>query len=167
MQNQNIQPKVVSINISKGGIPKLPVTSIRLTVAGLEGDGHNHAKHNTPKQAVCLQDLEKMEELNENGYGLSPGLAGENLTVENLHVNSLPLGTVLQFSGGVVLEISKVRKPCYVMDAIHPQLKDDAVGRHGMYARVIKEGVLTSGEIIEAIKPSLRYSRLSRPIFLR
>lgn len=152
MQNPNNESRVISISISKGGIPKLPVSSIRLTFAGLEGDGHNHDKHNSPIQAVCIQDLEKLKELNQCGYALSPGLAGENLTVENLHINKLPLGTVLQFSGGVILEISKIRKPCYVMDAIHPKLKDDAVGRHGMYARVIKEGQLTIGEVIKVNK---------------
>lgn len=135
--------RIVSINISKGGIPKLPVSSVILAVNGLEGDAHNHAKHNSPLQAVCLQDIEKLAELH-----LSPGQAGENLTVENLNVNSLPIGTILEFSGGVVLEISKVRKPCYVMDAISPQLKTDALDRHGMYAKVIKEGVLTVGETI-------------------
>lgn len=154
MQNHNILPRIVSINISKGGIPKLPVPSIRLTVAGLEGDGHNHAKHNSPLQAVCIQDIEKLNELSRNGYHLSPGKAGENLTVENLHVNDLPVGTMLQFSGGVLLEISKVRKPCYVMDAIAPRLKEDAVGRHGMYAKVVKEGFLGAGETIETIKPA-------------
>lgn len=145
-------PIVLSINISKGGIPKLPVSSIRLTVAGLEGDGHNHAKHNTPLQAICIQDLEKLEELSQNGYTLSPGHAGENLTVENLNVNELPIGAILKFSGGIILEISKIRKPCYVMDAIHPQLKEDAVGRHGMYARVLKEGILKAGETIEVVE---------------
>ncbi|MBI5415448.1 MAG: MOSC domain-containing protein [Candidatus Omnitrophica bacterium] len=151
-------PRIVSINISRGGIPKLPVSSVRLISSGLEGDGHNHAKHNTPLQAVCIQDIEKLIDLSRNGYSLSPGKAGENLTVENLHVNNLPLGTVLQFSGGVVLELSKIRKPCYVMDAIHPRLKEDAVGRHGMYAKVIREGFLIVGETIAVKIPSERSS---------
>lgn len=146
-------PRIVSINISRGGIPKIPVSSIRINIVGLEGDGHNHAKHNSPLQAVCIQDIEKLIELSRNGYSLSPGKAGENLTVENLHVNGLPVGTVLQFSGGVVLELSKIRKPCYVMDAIATRLKEDAVGRHGMYAKVVREGFLGIGETIEAIKP--------------
>ncbi|HLF18697.1 MAG TPA: NTP transferase domain-containing protein [Candidatus Omnitrophota bacterium] len=145
-------PVVISINISKGGIPKLPVKSVRITTSGLEGDGHNHAKHNSPLQAVCLQDAEKLAELKEKGYELFSGTGGENLTVQGLQVNKLPLGTILQFSGGVVLEISKIRKPCYVMDAIHPKLKDDALGQHGMYARVLKEGFLKSGETINVIK---------------
>ncbi len=140
--------RLVSINISDGGIPKRPIPCVELTVQGLTGDGHNHEKHNSPIQAVCLQDLEKLRELNQMGYALGPGDAGENLTVENLNVNTLSLGTQLKFSGGVVLEISKVRKPCYVMDAISPQLKIDALARHGMYAKVIREGTLTVGESI-------------------
>ncbi|MCB9757064.1 MAG: MOSC domain-containing protein [Candidatus Omnitrophica bacterium] len=140
--------RIVSINISDGGIPKRPIPFVELTVNGLVGDGHNHEKHNSPIQAVCLQDIEKLQELNEVGYTLGPGDAGENLTVENLNVNSLPLGTQLKLSGGVVLEISKVRKPCYVMDAISPQLKTDALNRHGMYAKVIREGILKVGENI-------------------
>ena len=147
-------PFVLSINISKGGIPKLPVDSIRVTSAGLAGDGHNHEKHRTPMQAICLQDVERLEELGRQGYSLSPGTTGENLTVGNLNVNGLPLGAKLQFSGGVVIEISKVRKPCYVMDAIHPQLKVDALRRHGMYAQVLKEGTLNNGETINVITPS-------------
>lgn len=153
MSEVNLIPRVISINISRGGIPKLPVPAVRLTVAGLEGDGHNHAKHNTPLQAVCIQDSEKLMELSQDGYLLSPGQAGENLTVENLHVNSLPLGAILEFSGGVILEISKVRKPCYVMDAIHPRLKTDALGRHGMYAKVVVEGILSTGETIAVKLP--------------
>ena len=145
-------PKIISINIYKGGVPKIPVPSIRLTTSGLEGDGHNHEKHNTPLQAVCIQDLEELKKLSRNGYDLTPGKAGENLTVENIYVNTLPIGTVLEFSGGVALEISKIRKPCYVMDAIHPKLKEDAVGHHGMYAKVLKEGILNIGETISVIK---------------
>ena len=146
-------PLVLSINISKGGIPKLPVMSVWITAVGLEGDGHNHAKHNSPFQAVCLQDVEELLELKSKGYDLFPGAGGENLTVKNLNVNNLPIGTVLVFSGGVVLEISKIRKPCYVMDAIHSQLKEDAQGRHGMYARVLREGILRAGETIEVKLP--------------
>lgn len=149
-------PRIVSINISKGGIPKLSVESARINFSGLEGDGHNHAKHNDPIQAVCLQDVEQLAELKSKGYRLFPGATGENLTVRHLRVNSLPLGTILQFSGGVVLEISKVRKPCYVMDAIHPHLKTDAMGRHGMYAKVIKEGNLCVGETIQVVSGAMK-----------
>lgn len=143
---------VLAINISPGGIPKFSVDFIHVTINGLEGDGHNHAKHRTPFQAVCLQDIEKLEELNCEGYSLSMGTTGENLTVKNLNVNALSIGAVLKFSGGVILELTKIRKPCYVLDSIDPKLKESIVGRCGTYAKVLREGVLQKGEIIEVIQ---------------
>jgi len=144
-----LKPTVISINVSKGGIPKLPIDSVNITEKGLEGDGHNHEKHYRLAQAVCIQDIERLEELSAKKYPLSPGVAGENLTVRGLNVNSLPIGTILKFSGSVVLEITRVRPTCYVMDQIHPKLKEDADGCHGMYAKVVKEGRLKIGEHIE------------------
>ena len=146
--NQQI-PKVVSINISRGGIPKRPVNAVRVTPAGLEGDGHHHAKHYRPEQAVSIQDIEKLEELRREGYSLQCGTTGENINVADLNVNALSIGTILIFSGGVELEISKVRSPCYVLDTIDPRLKESILGRCGMYARVLKEGIMKAGETVQ------------------
>lgn len=143
--------QVVSINLSKGGIPKLPVESVRVTFDGLDGDGHNHEKHRTPFQAVCLQDIEKLEELNREGYALIPGSTGENLTVQGLNVNALPVGSLLHFANGVVLELTKIRKPCYVLDAIDARLKEDILGRCGLYAKVLSEGSFVRGETIHVV----------------
>ena len=158
MSKKNIdqKPYVISINISKGGIPKIPINSVNITEKGLEGDGHNHEKHYRLTQAVCIQDIERLEELSEKGYPLPSGAAGENLTVRGLNVNSLSIGTILEFSGGVVLKITRVRPTCYVMDQIHPKLKEDAEGRHGMYAKVIKGGQLKIGEGIEIMNQVLQ-----------
>ena len=151
--NQFQVPTVVSLNISKGGIPKRPMNKVYVSFAGLHGDGHNHSKHYRPEQAVSLQDIEKLAELRHEGYLLQCGTTGENIDVHGLNINRLPLGTILNFSGGVCLEISKVRHPCYVLDAIHPQLKEVIKGRCGMYARVLKEGWVRVGETIEIVHP--------------
>lgn len=144
---------VVSINISNGGIPKRAVPFVRILSSGLEGDGHHHAKHCRPEQAVSFQDVEKLAELRNEGYSLYCGGIGENISVAHLNVNSLGLGTILNFSGGIQLEITKIRNPCYVLDAIHPRLKEVIIGRCGMYAKVLKEGMLRVGETIEVLLP--------------
>ncbi len=144
----SVLPHVLSVNISPGGIPKLPVDSVWIVSDGLKGDGHNHEKHRTPLQAVCLQDIETLEELQSDGFELDCGEIGENITVKNLFINQLPVGTILEFSGGVVIEMTKVRKPCYVLDQIDPRLKDLLMGRCGIYAKVLKEGLLQKGETI-------------------
>lgn len=146
-------PQVISINISGGGIPKYPIESVYIKEGGLQGDGHNHEKHYRSNQAVSLQDIERLIDLSQEGYKLCAGATGENLTLSNLDVNNLPVGTWLKFSGGVVIELSKVRQPCYVLDSIDPRLKSDILGRCGYYAKVIKEGSLSVYETIQIVKP--------------
>ena len=101
-----------------------------------------------------LEDAEKLEELSREGFPLSSGTTGENLTVKNLNLNSLSIGTILELSGGVILELTKIRKPCYVLDAIDTRLKDVIVGRCGLYAKVLKEGVIKAHETIQVKEPA-------------
>ena len=144
--------KVLSINISKGGIPKLPVQSCRVTSDGLRGDGREHDKHNSKDRAVSLIDIEILHQLSNEGYEVSAGAVGENLTVEDLHVQSLDPGDHLMFSGGVEIELVESRQPCFVLDPLGENLKKDIIGRCGFLARVITEGMFTIGESISVTK---------------
>ncbi len=143
---------VISVNISAGGVPKAPQTSCDVTVDGLVGDGHDHQKHVNPDRAISLFDQEVLDELNAEGYTLEPGTIGENITVENLSVNDLNVGDRLCFSGGVEIELTDPRTPCFVLDAIDPRLKTELVGRAGFLASVTNTGMLAPGETIEVRK---------------
>ena len=141
--------EVIAVNISGGGIPKLPVPVAHVTMSGLEGDAHDHAKHNTPLQAICLINGEILDDLRAEGFDVGPGATGENLTVRGLDVEALEPGDLLRLSGGVQLEYTKKRKPCFVLDAIHEDLKDAIRGRCGGYAKVVEGGEIRPGETIE------------------
>ena len=147
--DRNSLGSLVSINISGGGIPKTSIPSVRLTTKGLQGDGHHHEKHNNPLQAVCLWDVELLGDLCKEGFPLSVGTIGENLTLRDVNIQKLLPGNILEFSGGVILELTKERKPCYVLDAINPKLKESILGRCGYYAKVISEGILAVEETIK------------------
>ena len=142
-------PVVVSVNLSDGGIPKGPVSVGTVVSGGLSGDAHDHEKHNTPLQALSLIDLEDLDALRGEGFDVFPGATGENLTVAGLDVDSLAVGDRLLFSGGVIAELTKIRKPCFVLDTIDPHLKEEIVGRCGMYAKVVNQGRLRAGETIQ------------------
>lgn len=144
-------PTIVSVNLSAGGIPKRPVPEAQVQTAGLLGDGHDHEKHNTPLQAVSLLDLDDLDDLAGEGFDVGPGVCGENLTVRGLDVDALAIGDRLRLDGGVELQITKTRKPCYVLDAISPALKGAIAGRCGCYARVLVGGRVRPGETFEVV----------------
>lgn len=145
------QAEVVAVCISAGGVPKTPVESAELRVAGLEGDGHDHDKHCRPHRALTIQDLELLEDIKAEGYAVGPGIIGENVTVRNLHVQRLLPGDRLSFEGGPIVELTEVRKPCYVLDAVHPDLKDVVVERCGYLARVVQTGRIHPGQRISLL----------------
>lgn len=145
------RPRLVSVNISSGGIPKLPVVEAALREAGLVGDGHDHEKHNTPLQAVSLLDGEDLDDLRAEGFAVGAGATGENLTLRGIDVDRLRAGDRLAFSGGAEVELTRRRKPCFVLDAIDPRLKVRIEGRCGFYARTIRGGAIRPGETITVI----------------
>ena len=137
---------VVSVNISSGGIPKIPHPTLQVNFAGLEGDGHNHEKHRSPVQAVSLIDIELLESMAKEGHSLRPGELGENLTCSGAALQLRGLGDLIQFSSGLELRITKVRTPCYVLDEISTDLKRVMWNRIGLYAEVTKEGMVAPGD---------------------
>ncbi|NOX54126.1 MAG: MOSC domain-containing protein [Planctomycetes bacterium] len=147
------EPVVVAVCISDGGVPKQPQERVRVTHSGLEGDAQEHAKHRKPTRAVSLFDEEILFQLREEGYDVAPGSIGENLTLRNVHVQSLPPGTVLEI-GDVQIKLEEPRKPCFVLDVIDERLKDVLVGRCGYMASVLREGELQPGMRVSVHAPS-------------
>ena len=145
--------KIVAVCVSSGGVPKWPLAVAHVTKEGVEGDGHAHAKHNRADRAVSIFDIEIMRDLVREGFPLEPGTAGENLTVERLHVQQMEAGTLLGI-GDVVLQLEKPRKPCFVLDVIDPRLKDAIAGRCGYMASVIRGGTIRPGMTIRRINVS-------------
>ncbi len=51
--------RVLQVNVSPGGVPKLPVASATVGAFGLLGDGHEHpTEHGGPHRAVCILGIE-------------------------------------------------------------------------------------------------------------
>lgn len=109
--------RVVQVNLSPGGVPKLPVGEAWVGPNGLNGDAHHHdAVHGGPHRAVCLLALEAIERVRADGHlGVGPGSVGENLTTEGIELSLLQVGARLAIGGEVVLEISGPANPCDVI----------------------------------------------------
>lgn len=138
----------VAVCLSGGGIPNRLVQEADVIETGLAGDGHAHEKHIKPHRAVLLQDIELLSILEEEGLPVAPGVLGENLTVRGLGVQKLAAGTRLRLQGGPLLELTEPRRPCFVLDEIHPDLQEAVYGRGGVFARVLEPGRVHVGQRI-------------------
>ncbi|MFV0316556.1 MAG: MOSC domain-containing protein, partial [Microthrixaceae bacterium] len=67
---------------SDGGAPKAAVDEIDIAARGPVGDRQaDRAHHGRPFQAVCVYSLDVIEALVAEGHPITPGAAGENLTL--------------------------------------------------------------------------------------
>jgi MOSC domain-containing protein YiiM len=148
------QGTIVSINVSPGGVPKLPVASARVSAAGVAGDRQRDLRfHGGADRAVCLYSMERIEALQAAGHSISPGTAGENLTVRGLDWNRVVPGATLRI-GGVAMEITGFASPCasirpsfadgnsnHISQKLHP-------GWSRVYARVTGVGEVRVGDAV-------------------
>jgi MOSC domain-containing protein YiiM len=158
---------IVQINVSKGGVPKLPVPSAILTPVGLTGDSCAHPQyHGGPNQALLLICSEVITELSDAGYPIFPGALGENLTTRDLDHRQLRIGQRYRIGGDVLIELTKIRVPCQTLNVYGPGIQqaiydkqvkagDPASPRWGMsgfYARVLTVGEIRLNDPISAVQ---------------
>jgi len=145
---------LVSVNTSRGGVPKLPVFSDHVGTLGLSSDRQNDERHHGgADRAVVLYSIDVIRALQEEGHPIGVGTTGENLTVTGVDWRALAPGSVLSV-GGVQLEITKYASPCEKIRASFKGADFMRIsqkmnpGWSRLCARVLKGGVVTPGDEI-------------------
>ncbi len=116
---------------------------------GIEGDAHAGKWH----RQVSLLSYDKVRDFNERGANVIDGAFGENLVVEGLDFRSLPVGTRL-YAGSAELEMTQIGKECHSHCAIYKRMGECIMPTQGVFARVLKEGVIRPGDAMEAVLPA-------------
>jgi len=146
-----MNPTLVQLNVSAGGIPKVAVASAQVRRDGVAGDWQiNRKYHGGPDRAVCLYSNEFYAELAGEGIQLQAGDIGENFTTRGIDLRQLNVGSRLRV-GECLIEITKVRIPCKKLNGVHPDLLERIVGRSGWMCRVIEESVVRQGDAITVL----------------
>lgn len=142
--------KVLAINISeeKGAI-KNPIEKGFFKVNhGLEGDAHAGNWH----RQVSLLGIESVKKMKAVGIDvLAAGQFAENITTEGLTLYELPIGTKLKI-GEVLLEVTQIGKECHVGCKIKQLVGECVMPKEGIFAKVLEEGYIKSGDNIEVIE---------------
>jgi MOSC domain-containing protein YiiM len=116
-----------------------------LADGGLTGDAHFAPQS---IRQLLLVDAETLDALD-----VPPGTIRENLTLRGVTVMQLPAGTTLTI-GEAEVEITKECAPCQVMEGVRKGLRDQLVGRRGMYARVLRPGTVRPGDAVHVVDPA-------------
>ena len=150
-QAQNRRGTVRAVCISTArGTEKTPVEEGHFLVDfGIEGDAHGGKWH----RQVSLLSYDKVEEFNRRGADVKDGAFGENLVVEGLDFRSMAVGTRL-YAGTAVLEMTQIGKECHSHCAIYKKMGECIMPREGVFAKVIREGIIRPGDVMEAVPPA-------------
>lgn len=146
--------RLVSINLSAGGVPKLPVPSASVNLFGLEDDGHRSRDHGGPDRAICLYSLEIIRALREEGHPIDIGTAGENFTVEDLDWSMMVPGAQVAAGPEVCLEVTSYTNPCktiaesFIAGSFKRIAQKLYPGWSRVYARVLVPGTVEKGSSI-------------------
>ena len=141
--------KIISLNISKTtGTTKQPIESISVEVDhGFRDDAHARDWH----RQISLLAMESIEKMTSDNPELRPGSFAENITTEGIELKKLPVGTRL-VAGEVELEITQIGKKCHVKCDIYKQAGTCIMPSEGVFAKVIRSGVLKKGDNISIKK---------------
>ena len=147
---------------------------------GVEGDAHSGSTvqhlsrvRKDPSQPnlrqVHLIHAELFDELAQRGFPVQPGQIGENITTRGIDLLQLPVGAMLEFPSGALLEVTGLRNPCAQLDRFADGLmravlertpSGELVRKAGIMAIVLRAGDVVAGDSIGVSFPPLPHRRL-------
>lgn len=140
---------------SKGQIHKLSIstrkgdkkTNISRAVLreqyGLIGDVHAGSA-----RQVSLLPFESFDKIREKLKTIAPGDFAENITTVGLDFSGVKVGARLRIGQQAELEITQIGKVCHHGCYIREEVGDCIMPREGIFASVVKEGPIATGDQI-------------------
>jgi MOSC domain-containing protein YiiM len=136
----------VSLNVSPGGVPQLPVERAEASPRGVAGDKQRNLKyHGGPSRAVSIYSLDLIDALRREGHPIEIGAVGENLTLAGIDWTLMIPGARLRV-GDAELELTAFAAPCRTIAGsfngrrMGPIAQTAKPGWSRLYARVAEVG---------------------------
>ena len=139
---------VVSVNISeRKGEQKHPVPEIQLKFRhGIVGDAHAGDWH----RQISLLAEESVDTM-RGPIPLPAGVFAENINTVGIDLRNLPVGTRLRI-GETEVEVTQIGKECHSDCAIKQAVGRCVMPTEGIFAVVVREGVVRPGDEIEILE---------------
>lgn len=139
----------VCASAEKGTSKKVIAEGVLREDYGLVGDAH--AGGDTHRQ-VSLLAAESIGRMRQMGFSVGPGDFAENLTCQGIDLVSLPVGTRICIGKGIILELTQMGKECHSRCAILRQTGRCIMPTEGVFARVVRGGLVTAEDNIKVLE---------------
>lgn len=101
---------------------------------------------------VSLLAEESIEKMKTQGLNLNFGDFAENIVTSGIDLKSLPIASKIKIGEDVILELTQIGKVCLSRCAIYYKTGDCIMPKEGVFARVLKGGIVKVGDRLEVIK---------------
>lgn len=113
---------------------------------GIENDAHAGKWH----RQVSLLGFEKIDEFRKKGANVDFGAFGENLVIEGIELEKLPIGQKIKV-GNVLLEVTQIGKKCHDKCQIYYQVGECIMPKNGIFTKVLCGGNVKVGDKCELV----------------
>jgi cyclic pyranopterin phosphate synthase len=146
--------KAISISKEKGTKKTNIEEAMLKEDFGIIGDAHAGSS-----RQVSLLAEESIEKMRAKGLKVNSGDFAENITTIGIDLLGLEMGSKLKIGRQAVLEITQFGKECHSRCSIYYQAGDCVMPKEGVFARVLKGGVIKSGDKINVQSSSVNGER--------
>ena len=142
--------KVASIAVSESkGTRKKTVTQAELVENfGIRGDAHAGKWH----RQVSFLAAESIGQARDKGLDVGYGDFAENIATQGIDWRKIKPGTQLQIGADAMVEVTQIGKKCHRKCDIYYQTGDCIMPREGIFARVVKGGMIHREDPIRIVR---------------
>ncbi|RJP58250.1 MAG: MOSC domain-containing protein [Deltaproteobacteria bacterium] len=150
MENNPTTGRVIAVCIGKDKSTKKENINRGKIIKGfgLEGDAHAGNWH----RQISLLSIESIQKMRDKGLDVGPGNFAENITTQGIDLLKLPIGTKLTIGKHALLEVTQIGKVCHTRCTIFYQAGDCVMPKEGIFARVLRDGIIEIEDEIEVVK---------------
>lgn len=149
IKGDNVKARVKAVCISKEkGVKKQNVSIAVLK----ENFGIIKDAHAGSLRQVSLLAGESIEKMKEKGLAVNFGDFAENIVTSGIDLKNLGLATKIKIGKNAILEITQIGKVCVSRCAIYYKTGDCIMPKEGIFARVLKGGIIKAGDRLEVIE---------------
>jgi molybdopterin adenylyltransferase len=113
---------------------------------GIISDAHA----GSPRQVSLLSEV-SIAKMRKKGLNVKPGDFAENIVTKGIDLKRLNIGAKIKIGKNVILEITQLGKECLRPCAIYYKVGDCIMPREGVFAKILKGGVVKVKDVVQII----------------